>query len=110
MILTFISDFLKNRDVFGYKINFTIREGSYKNEQTSRVGGAVSLLIYIFLINYFTHLIRKMNSGSFDNVMQMEDLLDNRTASEFQPSGLLPYIEVISNEPSSLEYIDIFLI
>ena len=46
-----LSQFLLNRDAFGHQVSFNARHGNGK-EQTSRVGGALTILVYGFIMAY----------------------------------------------------------
>ena len=58
--------------MFGHQITFTIKGGN-GSEQTSKVGGIVTLLIYAFVATYVGIKISKMTSGSLDNVIVSEE-------------------------------------
>ena len=46
-----LSTFIKNRDAFGHQVTFSIKGGN-GNEQTSKIGGVITLIIYTFIATY----------------------------------------------------------
>ena len=63
--------FVKNRDTFGHHVQFTINGGN-GTAQTSKIGGFISICIYVFVATYVGIRCQKMLKGSFDNINQTE--------------------------------------
>ena len=66
-MIKMISTFLKNRDIFGHQVQLTVKHGN-GTEQTSKLGGCLSLALYVFCLIYFSIKVIKMNGGDLDNI------------------------------------------
>ena len=55
-----LKSILQGTDVFGHQIKFTINGGN-GSEQTSKIGGITTLLIYGLILTYVGIKIDKMN-------------------------------------------------
>ena len=86
-----ISQFLLNRDAFGYQVNLKVRGGNGQ-EQTSKVGGLVSLMVYMFMGVFFYIKGDKMVEGNLDNIMQTEQVVNFTEIGNVSLTGMMPII------------------
>ena len=70
-----LSQFLQNRDAFGHKVSLNTRHGN-GSEQTSRVGGVLTLLCYGFILAYMVIKAQKMTEGNLDSIASSEESID----------------------------------
>ena len=101
-----VTGFLKKLDLFGHNLRLTINDGNGK-QQTSSFGGMVTLFIYAFLMTFIVIKVQKMQDGSYDNIMQTEDLVDINRAVRLE--GMMPYMEFNSIDPDIWQYLEIHL-
>ena len=70
-----ITNFLRNRDAFGHQVNLRVKSGNGV-EQTSNIGGTVTILIYTFIFVYMMILGQKMYESNLDIIMSFEEMID----------------------------------
>lgn len=101
---------LYNVDAFGQPIQFTIKGGNGV-EQTSKLGGIVTILIYCFTLVYMGIKIDKMLLGNLDIITQEEKMTDYRTVQKVYLKDLNPFITMfeLNTEESILPYLTIKL-
>lgn len=101
-----LASILKGRDVFGHHVKFTINGGN-GTEQTSKLGGAVSLIIYAFIATYVGLKLQKIFQGNLDNITNMEQMADYNSLGKIYMHGLMPYISIVSLGTEILQYLEV---
>ena len=102
-----VGSFLKQRDVFGHQVVFTIKGGN-GTEQTSKCGGLMTILIYLFIFTYVTIKGQKMMKGSLDNITSSEELTDFEALQKVFMTNTKPMFNVISaHDMDFLQYLQI---
>ena len=102
-----LSTFLKNRDAFGHQVAFTIKGGN-GSEQTSKLGGFITLLIYTFIATYVGIKMSKMLSGSLDNITVSQQLIDYKSVQNVYFEDLIPVVGIASFGSSDIaKYLEI---
>ena len=91
-----ISTFLKSQDIFGHQVKLTLKH-SNGTEQTSKLGGFVSLVLYAFCLIYFSIKFNKMINGDLDNITIQNDSIDDTMIQNYQPKKTMPYFLFESN-------------
>lgn len=64
------------------------------DKQTSKVGGALTMLVYGFMIVYVALKAIKMGGGNLDTVVVSEEVTDYAKEGKVYLHGMTPYIEV----------------
>ena len=100
-----IGSFLKNIDVFGHQVVLTLNGGN-GSRQTSKLGGFVTLLIYVFVATYMSFKIVKMNEGNLDNQAKTEELIRENQITQANMSSVQPYFQIHVEDPNLLDYFD----
>ena len=65
-MLLAIAMFLKNIDAFGHQLNLTVKNVN-GSQQTSKFGGTVIVIQYLFVCVYGVFKSIKMSDGNLDN-------------------------------------------
>ena len=99
--------FLKQRDVFGHQVVFTINGGN-GTEQTSKLGGLTTIFINIFILTYVIIKGQKMMNGQLDNITSSEQLTDYEALQKVFITNTMPIFNVISPfEIDFMQYVSI---
>lgn len=102
-----LSIFIKNRDTFGHPVGLTIKNS---REQTSRIGGVITMMIYIFCIVNISIKSEKMFAGKLDNIIQSARLTDFEKVGRVKMKGMIPYLFVQALNEKAFQYVNIELI
>ena len=88
-----LTTFLKMIDAFGHETKLTTKK---ETEQTSKIGGTVSALVYILVIVYIIIKGQKMANGNLDLMTSTEVANDLAGVDKVHMHGIIPYIVMYS--------------
>ena len=103
-MMKMLTTFIKNRDVFCHQIVFGTKHGK---EQTSILGGIVSLLIYILATVYVIIKGQKMFAGNLDIMTSTVEMTDFERHGKIKMNNLMPYLLVVARDDAIFDYLNV---